>query len=73
VKPTEEIGPGSVWDRDAKPLLVSDDQPAFEALLDRICDRLQDTKQQGSLKRLQKMEEILDSLERELDAILGKE
>jgi len=42
---------------------------SFETLLEDICDRLQDTKQQYSLKRIQKMEETLDSLEQELEEL----
>ena len=42
---------------------------SFETLLEDICERLQDTRQQGSLKRIRKLEEILDLLEQELDEL----
>ncbi|MCL1812172.1 MAG: hypothetical protein FWG29_01480 [Treponema sp.] len=42
---------------------------SFEILLEDICDRLQDTRQQGSLKRIRKMEVTLDELEKELDEL----
>ncbi|MDR2663202.1 MAG: hypothetical protein LBC31_09425 [Treponema sp.] len=49
---------------------------SFETMLDEICERLQDTRYQYSLRRIRKMEEALDDLERELDGFLetsGKE
>jgi hypothetical protein len=49
---------------------------SFESMLDEICGRLQDTQHQHSLRRIQKMEDALDDLERELDGFLetpGKE
>ena len=39
---------------------------SFETLLEDMCERLQDAKQQGSLKQIRKMEETLDDLEKEL-------
>ena len=42
---------------------------SFETLLEDICERLQDTKQQGSLKRIHKLEKTLDELEKELDEL----
>ena len=42
---------------------------SFETLLEDICERLQDTKQQGSLKQISKMEENLIELEKELDEL----
>jgi len=45
-------------------------KPSFQTLLDEVCERLQDTKFQGSLRRIQKMEEILDALEQELEMYL---
>jgi len=46
-------------------------RPAFQTLLDEVCERLQDTKLQGSLRRIQKLEEILDALEQELEMYLA--
>lgn len=51
--------------------VLSSQRLSFEILLEDICERLQDTRQQGSLKRIQKMEEALDELERELDELDG--
>jgi hypothetical protein len=45
-------------------------------MLDEICQRLQDTRNQLALRRIQKMSAVLDDLERELDEVLktpGKE
>ena len=49
--------------------VITNQHLSFETLLEGICERLQDTRQQGSLKRIQKMEETLDELEKELDEI----
>jgi len=46
-------------------------QLSFETLLDEICERLHDTRQQGSLKRIRKLEELLDKLEQELEELLA--
>jgi hypothetical protein len=74
VKPTDQAGPDSGASNSvSNPLLVSDEHPSFEALLDNVCERLEDTRNQGSLRRIQKLEEILNSLEGELDDILKKE
>ncbi|MDR2073492.1 MAG: hypothetical protein LBP60_08690 [Spirochaetaceae bacterium] len=64
MKPTDQTGSGNY-------LLVSEGQLSFELLLDGICERLHDTQTHFSLKRIQKLEDTLDSLERELDEILG--
>jgi len=42
---------------------------SFDALLDEVFERLQNTNYRGSLRRIQKLEEILDVLERELEEI----
>jgi NADH:ubiquinone oxidoreductase subunit D len=47
------------------------DPPSFEAVLDKTCDRLQDTKIRYSIRRIQEMERSLDILEQELEAIIG--
>ena len=49
--------------------VISNQHLSFETLLENICERLQDTRQQGSLKRIRKMEETLDELEKELDEL----
>jgi hypothetical protein len=75
VKPIDQSGQGGQPGPAGlfgSPLLVSE-TPSFEVLLDEICERLQDTRTGNSLKRIKKMEEILDSLERELDEILEKD
>ena len=41
-------------------------QLSFETLLDEICERLHDTRQQGSLKKIRELEGLLDKLEQEL-------
>ncbi|MDR2211382.1 MAG: hypothetical protein LBO65_07985 [Spirochaetaceae bacterium] len=63
MKPTDQTGPGNV--------LVSEEELSFELLLDDICRRLHETRTHFSLKRIQKLEDTLDSLERELEGILG--
>ncbi|GHV86170.1 hypothetical protein AGMMS50230_17780 [Spirochaetia bacterium] len=50
----------------AEPLPVS-----FETMLDEICERLEDTNHQGSLKRIQKLEAALVLIEDELNTILA--
>ena len=50
--------------------VFSDKCHSFETLLENICERLQDTRQQGSLKRIRKMEESLEELEKELDELV---
>jgi len=44
-------------------------QLSFETLLDEICERLHDTRQQGFLKRIRRLEVLLDELEQELDEL----
>ena len=51
--------------------VLSSQRLSFETLLEDICERLHDTRQQGSLKRIHKMEETLDELEKELDELDG--
>jgi len=46
-------------------------KPSFQTLLDEVCERLQDTRLQGSLRRIQKLEGILDALEQELETYLA--
>jgi hypothetical protein len=46
-------------------------QLSFETLLDETCERLHDTRQQGSLKRIRGLEVLLDELERELEELLA--
>lgn len=49
--------------------VVSNQYLSFETLLEDICERLQDTNQQGSLKRIYKLEQNLDELEKELNEL----
>jgi hypothetical protein len=42
----------------------------FEEVLDQTCDRLWDKKVRYSMRRIQEMEDYLDKLERELDALV---
>ena len=46
--------------------VLSGQRLSFETILEDICDRLEDTRQQGSLKRIYKLEEILNALDKEL-------
>jgi len=50
-------------------VILSGGKPSFQSLLDDVCQRLQGTMQQGSLRRIQKLEEILNILEEELEGI----
>jgi len=50
-------------------VILSGGKPSFQNLLDDVCERLQGTMQQGSLRRIQKLEEILNTLEEELKEI----
>jgi hypothetical protein len=52
-----------------KPLTLSDTF-SFEEVLDQTCDRLWDKKVQYSIRRIQEMEDYLDKLERELNALV---
>jgi hypothetical protein len=45
------------------------EKPSFDSLLDEVCERLQFTNYRGSLRRIQKLEETLAMLERELEEI----
>jgi hypothetical protein len=56
----------SVWES-------PDQQLSFETLLDEMCGRLQDTRQQGSLKHIRKLEDLLDELGKELDELLASQ
>jgi hypothetical protein len=51
-----------------KPLTLSGD-PSFAEVLDRTCDRLWDRKVRYSVRRIQELEDYLNVLERELDAL----
>ena len=44
---------------------------SFDTFLDGVCERLQDTRQQGSLKLIRKLMEKLDALDRELDELMA--
>jgi hypothetical protein len=44
--------------------------PAFSAILDETCERLEESRNRGALKRIRKMEEVLETIENELDALL---
>ena len=61
---TGQNGPAELSVRD-----LSNQHFSFDSFLDEVCERLQDTRQQGSLKRIRKLEEILDTLDRELDEL----
>ena len=47
--------------------VLSNQQLSFETLLEDICDRLKETQEEGSLKKIHKLEHSLDVLEKELD------
>jgi len=49
--------------------VFSNQRLSFETLLDEMCERLYDTRQQGSLKRIRKLEALLDELEQELEEL----
>jgi hypothetical protein len=51
-----------------KPLTLSGNS-SFEEVLDSACDRLWDKKVRYSMRRIQELEDYLDVLERELDAL----
>jgi hypothetical protein len=55
-----------------KPLTLSN-MFSFEEVLDQTCDRLWDKKVQYSMRRIQEMEDYLDKLERELDALVQRD
>jgi hypothetical protein len=61
---------GPLGEPDAKVPSLSGEKLSFESMLDEICERLQDTRYQHSLRRIQKMEETLNELERELNGFL---
>ncbi|MDR1373350.1 MAG: hypothetical protein LBJ24_00080 [Treponema sp.] len=51
---------------------VVSDPPSFEAVLDKACDCLRDTKIRYSIRRIHEMERNLDILEQELEEIILK-
>ncbi|MDR2258502.1 MAG: hypothetical protein LBE14_05065 [Treponema sp.] len=51
-----------------KPLTLSGTS-SFEEVLDSACDRLWDKKVQYSMRRIHELEDYLDVLERQLDAL----
>ena len=72
MKPADLSGPVPLQAGDAFfPSLPGEDAgPSFETLLDDACGRLEDTRRRISLKRIRKLEAILNGLERELNEIL---
>ena len=69
---TEQTGQNPASKHGSSDLSVpeySGDPLLFETLLDDICDRLHDTRQQGSLKRIRRLETILDALDKELNEL----
>jgi hypothetical protein len=50
-------------------VILSEGKPSFQTILDDVCERLQGTMQQGSLRRIQKLEESLRLLEEELNEL----
>lgn len=64
IEQTGQNGPAELSVR-----LLLDKHLAFETLLDEICERLNDTRQHGSIKRIRRLEEILDALAEELDEL----
>ena len=69
----EQTGPNPALEPGPAELSVrslSNQQLSFENLLDEVCERLQDTRHQGSLKRILKLEETLNTLTRELDELI---
>ena len=49
--------------------MLFNQETSFETLIDEVCERLQDTRQQGYLKRIKKLSETLDALDLELDQL----
>ncbi|MCL1815697.1 MAG: hypothetical protein FWG27_07770 [Treponema sp.] len=66
IEQTGQNGPAELSVR-----VFSNRQLSFDILLDEICERLQDTRQQGSIKRIRKLETILDMLDQELEMLAG--
>ena len=62
--PAQEPGPAGISVQ-----VLSNQFPSFETLLEDICGRLEDSKQQFSLKRLRKLEETLELIEQELEEL----
>ena len=70
---TEQSGQNSTskpGQADTSVPMLFDEETSFETLIDEVCERLQDTKQQGYLKRIKKLNETLDALDVELDQLL---
>jgi hypothetical protein len=51
---------------------VLSNQPSFEHIVEKSCERLWDKKVQHSIRRIHELEEVLNSLEHELDAFLER-
>ena len=68
---TEQTGPGLrdfLAESGSENLLP--DLPSFETILDEVCERLEDACQSGYIKRIDKMEKTLDTLNLELEEII---
>jgi hypothetical protein len=65
LKPIDQTdrGPGGL-------VPVSDAETTFSVILDETCVRLEDSRNRGILKRIGKMEKVLNDLEDELNAML---
>jgi hypothetical protein len=59
-----------LYPNETNSFLVSGAEKSFNVILDETCGRLEDSRNRGVLKRIRKMEEVLQDLEDELDAML---
>ena len=59
-----------------KPIILKWDydliEPSFETVLHTTCERLRERHIQYSIRRIQKMDEELNTLEKELDEFIGQ-
>jgi hypothetical protein len=68
LKPIDQTG--LEYPNETNSFPVSGAETSFNAILDETCGRLEDSRNRGVLKRIGKMEEALQDLEDELEAIL---
>jgi hypothetical protein len=60
----------SLSDKTGGEAAVLSDQHSFERIVEESCNRLWDTKVRYSIRQIHELEELLNSLEQDLDAFL---
>ncbi|MDR2142880.1 MAG: hypothetical protein LBP29_00740 [Treponema sp.] len=71
MKLTDQTGTEGPYPNEAGSFPLSGAEASFVTLLDETCGRLENSRNRGVLKRIRKMEEVLQDIEDDLDAILS--